>query len=205
MATQAGVLNLALLLCEQPEATGPNDTATWVRRVRNRYHDTAKQLLERHPWNFPMQRAQLQDSGEEPIGRTYKYNKPGACLRITKINTTGNADDDSTPDYEDEGGYILTDLNPCYMIFVSSDWITQEGSWPQVFADAVSADIAAKCYGIFGKSATKKDELKKDAAKALQVAKSWDAAQKPFRRLPMGSWAMSRRGTRAPRSLPADE
>lgn len=205
MTTQADVINSALIDCEQPEASGPNDTSTWVRRVRNRYAATVKKLLERHPWNFAMQRAQLQDTGVEPIGRSKAYNKPGDCLRICKINATGRAEDDSTPDYDDEAGEILTDLDPCYMVYVSANWITKEGSWPQVFADAVSSELAAKCYGLFGKSSTKKDELKKDANKALQVAKSWDAAQKPFRRLPRGSWARSRAGGTGPRSLPVEE
>lgn len=163
-----------------------------------RYNASVKKLLERHPWNFATKRQQLQLLDETPIGREHAYNKPGDCLRILAINDTGETDDSNEPDYEDEAGKILTDLDPCYMIFVSADWMNREGSWPQVFADAVSADLAAKCYGLFGKSATKKDEIKKDAAKALQVAKSWDAAQKPYRRLPYGRWARARRSHRNP-------
>jgi hypothetical protein len=204
VTTQVDVINSALIDCEQPEASGPNDTSTWVRRVRNRYAPTAKKLLERHPWNFAMTRVQLQDSGVEPIGRDFSYTKPADCLRIVTLNTTGNADENSTPDYEDEAGYILCDLDPCYLRYVSANFLTKEGAWPQVFADAVSSELAAKCYGVFGKSATKKEELKKDAAKALQAAKSWDAAQQPFRRLPRGRWASSRAGASWPRSAPEE-
>lgn len=198
MTTQADVINSALIECDQPAASGPNDTSTWVVRVRNRYAPAVKMLLERHPWNFATKRQQLAVLNETPIGRTYAYNKPGDCLRILLINDTGDAADLEIPDYEDEGGKILANMSPCYMHFISSDWITDEGAWPQVFAEAVSMELAAKTYGLFGKSATKKAELVKAAKSALQVAKSWDAAQKPHRRLPMGRWAGCRTGARYP-------
>lgn len=198
MTTRADVINEALVACDQPEATGPNDASTWVQRIRNRYNASAKKLLERHPWNFASQRVELAALDTTPTGRTYAYNKPGDCLRICIVNSTGRAADNSEPDYEDEAGQILADMTPCYLFYISANWLTLEGSWPQVFADAVALDLAAKCYGLFGKSAEKKDELKKDAAKALQVAKSWDAAQKPYRRLPRGRWAAARGGARSP-------
>lgn len=206
MTTKSDVINEALVACEQPPATGANDTSTWVVRVTGRYNATVRELLERHPWNFATKRVQLQevmldsDGDDTLIGRDKAYNKPGDCLRILQINSTGRADDESEPDYEDERGRILTSMSPCYLRFVSSDWLTREGAWPQVFAQAVSMALAAKTYGLFGKSAQKKDELKKDALKAFQAAKSWDAAQVPYKRLPRGRWANSRYSARAPRS-----
>lgn len=196
MTTKSDVINETLVMCEQPPSTGPSDTSTWVKRVSTRYNASVKALLERHPWNFSTKRVQLQLLPDTPIGRSYAYNKPADCLRILRVNNNGSAENQNEPDYEDEGGAILTDLSPCYMIYVSSLWMTKEGAWPQVFADAVAKDLAAKCYGLFGKSATKKDELKKDASKALQVAKSWDAAQVPFQRQPAGRWVRARYGAR---------
>lgn len=197
MTTKIDVLNEALVACEQPAASSPNDTSTWVVRVNGRYNATVRELLERHPWNFATKRVALQEvvvSGL--IGRDIAYNKPGDCLRILRVNATGNARDEGIPDYEDEGGMILTNMRPCYLRYISSDWLTKEGSWPQVFAQAVSLALAAKTYGLFGKSATKKDELKKDARQAFQAAKSWDAAQMPFQALPRGRWATARTGWR---------
>lgn len=202
MTTKADVINEALVACDQPEATGPSDSASWVRRMNNRYAATVRELLEKHPWNFAMVREQLQVIGDAtPIGRDYAYTKPGACLRIVLINDSGEFNDIDHPDiYEDEGGVILSDTSPLYIFYTSSAWAVNEGAWPQVFASAVSLALAAKCYGLFGKAASKKDELKKDARKALQDAKSWDAAQKPTRTLPRGRWASSRQGYRYPGS-----
>lgn len=201
MTTRARVINDALIACDEPPATGQNDTARWVVRVANHYDGVAQKLLEKHSWGFATKRVQLQQlelSDAELIGRDLAYNKPGDCLRILVVNASGSAEEQGAPNYEDERGRILTDLDPCYLHYVSSDWLNLEGAWPQVFADAVALELAAKCYGLFGKSATKKDELKKDARIALQAAKSWDAAQKPFRRLPEGRWASARRGGRSP-------
>jgi hypothetical protein len=197
VTTQADIINSALVDCEQPEASGPNDTSTWVRRMRNRYPAAVRKVFERHPWKFARKRQQLQDSGQtDVIGWDFAYTKPGDCLRIILINATGNTDDRGVPDYDDEAGFILTNLSPCYLMFVSSDWLSMEGSWPQVVADAVSSELAAKCYGLFGKSATKKDELKKDARLAMQIAKTWDSQQKPYRELPRGKWSGARSGYR---------
>lgn len=197
MTTQADIINSALVDCEQPEASGPNDTSTWVRKMRNRYPGVVRKLLERHPWKFARTRVELQDSGQtDVIGWDIAYVKPGDCLRIILINATGNTDDRGVPDYDDEAGFIKTNLSPCYLMYVSSDFIVQEGAWPQVFADAVSADLAAKCYGVFGKNINKKDELKKAAMYTLQVAKTWDSQQKPYRELPRGKWSGARSGYR---------
>lgn len=196
MTTKGAVINDVLLACDQPPATGPNDTSLWVKRVSLRYPSAVKRMLEIHPWNFATTRSLLQALTETPIGRTYAYNKPGDCLRILTVNTTGDARDKSNVTYEDEGGRILANISPCYLRYVSSSWLTKEGAWPQVFADAVALGVAADSYGVFGKSEQKKALLTSRYEKALRTAKSWDAQQMPFERQPVGDWVRSRSGSR---------
>lgn len=193
MTTKTDVLNEALGALGQPNSSGPSDTSSWVRKLTARYNGVVRLLLEDHPWNFASTRVQLQLTGDTPVGRQYQYNKPADCLRINLINDTGSADDLEIPDYEDEGGYILADMDPCFMFYISSAWITKEGSWPQKFARAVSFELASTCAEVTSKQLNKDLSLENKAKVALQKAKSWDASQKPFRRLPGGVWAGARR------------
>lgn len=194
MTTKVDVINEALGMLGLPQSATPS---SWYNKILARYNPTVRLLLEDHPWNFATQRTALQQLDETPIGREFAYNKPSDCLRINMINNTGSADDDEIPDYEDEAGKILADMDPCYLFYISNDWLTKEGSWPQKFARAVSAELAALNAEIATKQARKGQALEDRALKELRKAKSWDASQKPFRRLPGGLWAASRqRGTR---------
>lgn len=197
MTTKPDVINEALVLLGQPPASGPSDTSAWVRRITARYNPTVRRLLEDHPWNFASKCEALAVLDETPVSRVYAYNKPSDCLRINMINDTGASDDQEIPDYDDEGGKILADMSPCYMFYVSSAWITLEGSWPQKFAFAVSCELANINAEVTTKDINKGINAERRADKALKKAKSWDASQKPFRRLPVGEWAAARiRGSR---------
>lgn len=193
MATKVDVINGALVLMGQPPMAGPSDTATWVVRAVNRYPAVTRALLEVHPWNFARVREELQLLPEASGGREYSYNKPAKCLRICVINNTGDVSDDEWHDYDDGDGKIHADYDALFMWFVSSDYLIKEGSWPQVFADAVSAEIAARLSPVVTKDRGQRGDLNQIARDALRRAKSWDAAQKPFQQNPMGKWARSRR------------
>lgn len=191
MTTKADVINETCAMLGLPPGTTSD---SWVRKIVARYNPTVRLLLEDHPWNFPATRVALERVAGTPIGREYAYNKPADCLRINMVNDTGSSDDAEIPDYDDEGGVILADMDPCYLFYISSLWITKEGSWPQKFARAVSTELAALNAEIATKSAQKGMTLEKRAELALKKAKSWDASQKPWRRLPSGTWVGARRG-----------
>lgn len=194
MTTKTEVLNSTLVLLGQPRMSGPSDTSSWVRKVQGSYNSVVRLLLEDHPWNFATTRVALELVGvQPPIGREYRYNKPSDCIRINMINDTGSSDDTEIPDYDDEGGVILADMDPCYLFYISSSWLTKEGSWPEKFARAVACENASFNAELATKSAQKGISLEKRAAQALTKAKSWDASQKPWRRLPGGTWAGARR------------
>jgi hypothetical protein len=193
VTTKVDVINEALALLGQPEMSGPSDTSSWVRKLTKRYNPTVRRLLEIHPWNFASSRVALQVTATTPIGREYAYNKPADCLRICLVNNTGVSEDNEIPDYEDEGGTILTDMSPCYLFYISSTWATKEGAWPQAFAHAVSCELANVQTEAVTKNLAKGESADRRAAKALKKARAWDAAQKPFKRSPGGLWAGARR------------
>lgn len=191
MATRTDVINDALNLLDQPDSTGPNDTSSWVRKVSNRYDGVARRLLSDHPWNFAEERVELELLDETPIGWEYSYNKPGDCLRINKVSDTGIKSDSPFKDYDDSKGRIMTNLSTVYLFYISDQWVTLEGSWPPLFAYAVSTELAFLVNGPVTKSRTKGVDLRAEAKNAFRKAKTWDAQQKPSEELPHGRWVRS--------------
>lgn len=193
MATKVGVLNGALALIGQPPATGPSDQSTWVKRMVALYPDTVKALLEKHPWKFARVMETLQRLPTASGGREYSFNKPAKCLKICFINDTGDDADDEWHEYDTGDGKIHADYETLYMWFVSSDYLIKEGSWPQTFAEAVSAELAFKVLPVSSRDRGARADAKTHAKDTLKSAKSTDASEKPFRRNPRGNWAKARR------------
>lgn len=197
MTTKVDVLNGALVLMGQPPAAGPSDTSTWVKRLVSRYPSVVKALLEKHPWKFARVMEQLQRLPTASGGREYSFNKPAKCLKICFINDTGDDADDEWHEYDTGDGKIHSDYETLYMWFVSSDYLIKEGSWPQTFADAVSAELAFQVTPIANRDRGARGDARAYALSTLKHAKSVDASEKPFRRNPRGEWAKARmRGAR---------
>lgn len=191
MPTRTNVINDALAKLDQPASAGPNDSSTWVRRVTTRYDGVVRRLLSDHPWNFAEERVQLQKLTEQPIGWEYAYNKPGDCMRIIKVSPTGIKSESPFREYDDSGGKIFTNMDPAYLFYISDRYVNLEGSWPELFAYAVSLSLADLCSGPITNSRSKGETLERQAEKALSKAKSWDALQKPSELLPLGTWVRS--------------
>lgn len=197
MADRTDIFNTALMLLGQPAMTGPNDTSSWVKKISGQYEHCARLVLSAYPWNFATKREQLAiaDSYTGELGaRAYVYRKPANFLRINRVNDSGDAEDDRdfSRDYDDEDGHIKADLSPCWLFYVSNEYLAREGAWPDVVARAIAFEIAWLCAPVATKREDTKERLGRDKKRAFQVAKSWDASQKPRRTNPMGNWAGSR-------------
>lgn len=198
MTTKIEVLNASMTLLGQPTVAALTDTSTWFKRALAQYPGVVRALLEQHPWNFPATCEELQRLAETPVSRyAYAYNKPSDLLRINRVAPNNNAEDLTEYPYDDQGGKILADFETAYCWFISSKWLTKEGSWPQVFADAVAAEIRARVAPNATKSDRKQESAVIYATRMLRKAKSFDASQKRSKPQAPGSWARSRRaGTR---------
>lgn len=193
MTTKIEVLNASMTLLGQPTVAALTDTSTWFKRALAQYPGVVRALLEQHPWNFPATCEILQRLSETPVSRyAYAHNKPSDLLRINRVSPNNDPTDLTDYDYDDEGGKILTDFETTYCWFISSKWMTREGSWPQVFADAVAAEIRARVAPNATKSDRKQEGAVMYATRMLKKAKSFDASQKRSRQQPPGKWVRSR-------------
>ena len=194
MTTRLGVLNASMVLLGQPTVAALTDTSTWFKRALSQYDDVVRSLLEQHPWNFPAVCVQLERLAEEPVSSyAYAHNKPSDFLRINRVAPNNNAEDINDYPYDDQGGQILSDFEETFLWYISNKWLTKEGSWPQVFADAVASEIRARVAPGPTKSDRKQETAVAHARMTLKKAKSFDASQKRAKQQPPGKWSRARR------------
>lgn len=195
MASKGGVINAALNLIGEPESATPlTDESTWVQRIRNRYDEKVRLLFERHPWNFCTAVVQLTATEPTPDGWAYGFNKPPKCWRIIRVTDSADRMDPRYPTmpYEDRGGRILTNRSDTFLKHIDGSWLTMEGSWPQVFADAVSAELAMATIPTTQGDVGLRDRVALEAKTTMRVAKNWDAMQQPRWQEPPSRWQVGR-------------
>ena len=193
MTTKTAVLNKALRALGEAAMVGPDDTRVGVRRCVEAYDDVVTGLLSSHPWNFAMSVVALSGSTAPKPGWTYAFPKPGDCLRIVRISVTDQPDDVGLR-YADSAGEILTNqMNP-YLRFISSTWRTNEGAWPELFADAVGDTVAYEVGPTLSKGESAMERLERRATSSTRKARSWDAQQQPNFQVPPGRFVRARAG-----------
>lgn len=196
MASRGSVINAALHHIGESESQAPTtDTATWVKRIRDRYDERAIALLSSHSWNFAREVMALTASEPEPEGWGYGFDIPATCLKILHVGNTTDPDSQNVA-YEERAGRICADTDVAYLTFISSTWKDREGSWPQVFADALASDLAWKVSPVTALSLEYRRELERTAKREAQMARNHDAQQMPNRKLFYSQWDANRRAGR---------
>lgn len=199
MASKGGVINAALNHLGESESLTPTTSEdTWVVRIRNRYDEKCRLLFEKHPWNFCTTTVQLTASEPTPDGWAYGFLKPAKCWRIVRVGgDAANMDSAyATIPYEDRGGRILTNSDTTWLKYIDGDWLTQEGSWPQVFADALSAELASAVAPVTNGDENRLDRIKGETIRTMRAAKNWDAQQNPRLPDPPSRWQVGRMTSR---------
>jgi hypothetical protein len=196
MPSKSAILNSALHLIGEPEDATPLTTTNkeWVKRVRDRYDEKVRLAFEKHPWNFCTDVEVLTATEPTPAGWDYGFNKPAGCWRIVKVT---NGEHNMRPDgasimYEDRAGRICSNEATTCLKYISSEWLTLEGSWSQHFADLVAALLAHAVVPVSDSNENTMDRLDKWQAKMLRVAKNWDAQQQPAWPTGPSRWQVSR-------------
>jgi hypothetical protein len=193
MTTQADVTNDALELLGEPPATGPDDDTEWVVRITDAYPREVKKLFEEHPWNFSLTKVQLAAVDPTPDGWTYGFTKPAKCKRIVKVSASEDPTS-SVIDYQDFGNRIHADSETTWLIYVDGEKIDRPGTWPELFAGALAAQLAWKVCPVTGASLEKKEYLERIARRTLSKARLWDGVQNGPFVIPPGQYETARFG-----------
>jgi hypothetical protein len=176
--------NSQLTSMEQGGNVAARFAATWdlVRRA----------LLARHPWNFAIERALLNASGDAPaFGWARRFQLPAGCLRWLPP-AQGDAD---FFEGEREGDYILTDAEaPLKVRFIADhDDVTR---WSPGFVEAITHCLAGWVSEGVTQSGRISERADAIADEAVRIGKRLDGLESTPGRRPRAvvasSWLRAR-------------
>lgn len=196
--SQLDIYNSALMKCKErflASATENREPA----RLLDFVWDTGGVdfCLQKGQWKFALRSRMLDyDPSITPsFGYRRAFEKPSDWLVTSAICSDEYF---KTPllRYNDEAGYIYSDINQIYVRYVSSDddYGYNLSAWPANFGDYVAWHFAAEICGKLTLSTEDKAFILKQEKAALMTAKNTDAMADPVQFPPDGGWVNSRRG-----------
>lgn len=174
------------------------DSVEARRQLDDVYDQTVKRMLAAADWNFAGVSVSIEASVDvEPsFGYGYAFEKPDDWVRTVQMSGNDRFYPTLGPgEYVDEGGYWNADCDPLYLRYISNatDAGLDYSLWSSEFVLAVEFELAVRiAKHLTQMSAAQMDVLKKDAKRALQEAKSKDAANQAPGRLARGRLTRAR-------------
>jgi hypothetical protein len=193
MATKASVFKSALRLLGEPSNVGPDSDKKIVRELNGAWEDVVRLCFEEHPWNQFKTLAQLTSVTPAELGWDYTFNVPATFRRVVLVSNYTNEDDLEGIPYAYRAGKILTNSETTFLWYVDSTYETQEGGWPQAFADWVGARLADEVYPINDEGDSTRSRINQALMDRFDKAKSLDSSTDPIVQMPPGRWVRSRR------------
>lgn len=167
--TDLTICNSALIKIGQERISSLDQTNKTATLCKERLPFVKEEVLEDHPWNCAMQRAELSQLSEGPeYGYTYAYQKPVNCLRIWK------AEDDEII-FKVEGDQILTDEPTFFCTYIRND--IEVAKYSRSLAEAIAIRLAAELAYAIANSRELQEQMMKLYEIRLRMAKSIDAQE----------------------------
>jgi hypothetical protein len=197
MTTRLEIYNVATLALGERQIdslTEDREPRRIMDEIWNRGQGAVRYFLEQGHWNFAI-RAQKWDKSatvEPEFGYTMAFEVPSDFIRLNMISSDENFGYPLT-DFEWEGGYLYTFVDPVYLRFVSDDaaYGNDLSLWPETFTLWAGYWMATQAAPRL-KNDIDMERLEKRARKYLVDARSKDAQQEPPRFPPLSAWNQSR-------------
>lgn len=161
--------------------TDPSTRAVIINESFDLWRD---ELLVSYPWNFAIKRTQLAKDAVAPAwGFSNAFTLPSDYLHLLHI--------DGDPEYQIEGGKILTDEGaPLKIKYVQR--VTATGNFHPLFSEALAAHGAVEICEKLTQSNTKKKNLYAEREEIIKRAFAIDAIENPPQRRRDDEWLLSR-------------
>jgi hypothetical protein len=177
------------------------DPSTPGREIRRHYDAERDSMLEGFPWRFAERPAALTPHSPAPPGTTYAYKRPGGSLRIIKVSASPERDAPSVPwriggatnEQDDDEVLILADQPNLYAIFTKR--VTQEASWPHLFAKAMAWRLAWAISYPLTRDLARREECWRQFLVWQEEARAEDQRQS-YQHPPESAWITARNGVR---------
>jgi len=201
MSDKRKIFNLALAEYGDESVTDPDtDNTVAAGRLRDVYDQIFDSVLEQHPWNDAVRRAQLAAEATAPVfgySTSYLQSTNPYSLRVLSVNDQpsewflrrsnfpgrGPMVDPTIPNWVVEGRKILTDFgSPIKVLFIAR---VSEGDLRESVAGVIALNLAAATAFKATQSQKTADTIRLKADKAIAIAKNIDAQEggrvNPFR------------------------
>lgn len=151
--TRISIANRALQLLGSQSISSINENSIGAKSILRAYDAVFLAELRKYTWNFSIKRASLAADPTAPIFGKHRYFRlPGDFLFLAPEETTFI--EPRRRDFTIEGTSIVSDLDaPIAVRYVSSSIV--EGDFDVLFAEALSAALAAACCEEITNSNTK--------------------------------------------------
>jgi hypothetical protein len=170
---QVTICNKALDLVGEPPIIAIDDNTRAGRLCKKNFDLGLDYVLSLHPWRFARKRVVISPMTATPaFGFDNQYQLPSDMLRHFIITTGSNV---PLEDYKIEGDYILSDLNPIYLIYISSIDSARLTRVDPTFAELVAAYLAFVFSMPLKQSRTDREDAQKYFELCLRRARSIDS------------------------------
>lgn len=172
--TETQIANRALSLLGEPSIASLDDGTAVSRVIGLHYEQVRDALLQSHPWDFVIARADLSRASSGPVfGWSNSYPLPSDCLRVLSFN--GQDVTQSLGTFAIESGNLNTEAQEVSIVYVRRSQ-NLAGADP-LFLEVLAYRLAsAICMEVTG-DATRRDELEKLANERMSDARFIDANQ----------------------------
>lgn len=145
--------------------------------------------IEKHPWNFAIQRFQLAASATPPLfGRANSFPLPPNFIKLLKPDPEYNF---NTLDWEIESGMIFTNFEAPLRVRCLLD-VLNVGLWSPLFFETLACKMAFEMCEEITQSNTKKAALKTDYEDSVKEARRSNAFQDVAGQLPDDTYLTAR-------------
>lgn len=163
VTSQTRIANRALILLgTSTRVISVDDPAPLAKQIKDLWHESRRNAISAHPWNFALFRQELNETGDAPaFGYTRRYAIPADCLRWLPPPR------DSEFFFEgvEEAGHILSDCG-APLPFRGVRDIEDVGAWSAAFSYFMAYQLAMD----LAQSATQFSGKEQDMAQAREMA-----------------------------------
>lgn len=185
MASKTDIAVRALSKLGQPRISNIDTTDTKPARVLRGMWDSVRDaMLQAYPWKFAGKRTHISADGSAPDwGYDRQFTLPNDYLSLRAIK--------DNPEYEIEGGRILTDASaPLYIKYTRR--VENTGEYHPLFVEAFAARLAYEACEEITQSNVKKDACLRDLDLAINQAYAIEAIENEAEELPEDEWLTAR-------------
>lgn len=189
MASQVEICNAALYKVGAARITSLADGTKYANILSSIWELKRDSELQANWWTFAIARHEAAALDDAPVGDwSYQYLVPSGFLAMVQLGEDLSLyEDDTGPQFEIEGGRILTDqAAPLFMRYVKR--VTNTGEFSPLFAEALACRLAVELCEAATQSLPKKELLIQQYKAAIREARRANAIELPPRRHPTTSW-----------------